>query len=739
MRIETRPTLYQAPLFEESFYECDIYGGRGRGGSHGITLHALDEMITTPYFRGYLVRAIHGHIRDSLWQDFIDRIDEVSDLNNYDLKKDFILRENNMSAIYKPNGNQLKSKGFKASTKSNTAHMKSIAGATHIYIEECEEVGEEEYNKLADSLRTTKGDIKIIRSWNPPPKEHWLVKNYYNTLDAPIDGYYTLEPKGIPRHISIFGTFENNIKNLDSNTIARYRRYEETSKRYYYTQIKGYVSDGGDNKVYNNWKSIPLNEYLALDYPAMYGLDVGDVSPNAFGEVKYNDGNFFTHEMLYKSTRALKAENPNPEKGVLIDKLEMMGVDKAQEISVDGAAKSTITELRQAGYNARKSDKSAGSVANGIEFINKANNYYTDTSINLENEYNSYYLEVDQYKVPIDGKPVKGNDHCFAGETLIRTEHGKVRIDEIRKGQKVWTSKGLKEVIATWNNGSKEILEYKLNTSNGVFRLKCTPDHKIKTNKGWLKISKLKQGMTVSLYNITEEENLNSNMENATSIVEKPKCIGMSGNPITSRQDPKDFISTIKTETATITGRRTWFWSRLAHTFSNMQRKDHGKTLNGLTISSQRGLRVQKSGTNPQKESNGTKSRLRSLILANRTMVKWIAAYVEKRQLKGTRRNYSAVTHVNQNGEGIQESTMKKESAQSVVLNSKQTSIQKRSTAVESAVLKVEQEVLNIENVYDLTIKDDHEYFANDLLVHNCMDMDRYAKYRMKRRYKIVL
>lgn len=414
--MKIRPSKYAKPLFTTEFYEADVWGGRGRGGSHNITLHAFNKMITSDYFRGYFVRAIQGSIRDSLWQDFKDRIDEVSELNNYDYKKDFKLADNNMSAIYIPNGNIIKSKGFRASTKANTANMKSIAGATHVYIEETEEVGELEYNKLADSLRTTKAPIQIIRSWNPPPKEHWLVKNYHNTLDSEYDGYYDLVPKGIKGHISIKGTYYDNIKNIDHNTRARYERYKETTPKYYYSQIKGLVSDGGFNKVYNNWKSISLSEYLALPYPSVYYLDVGDVSPCALGEIKYNDGNFYTHEIMYKSGRQLKSENPNPVKGVLPDEFNKLGIDKKKFLIVDGAASGTIMELRGHGYNALPSDKRAGTVKNGIEFINKANNYYTDTSYNLENEYNGYYLELDQYKVPIDGKPVKGNDHHMDGD-----------------------------------------------------------------------------------------------------------------------------------------------------------------------------------------------------------------------------------------------------------------------------------------------------------------------------------
>lgn len=422
------PSAYSKPLFTNNFYEADVWGGRGRGGSHNVTLHALFKLVTSSYFRGYFVRAIQGSIRDSLWQDFKDRIEEVSDLNGYDYKNDFKLNDSNMSAVYLPNGNQLKSKGFRASTKANTANMKSIAGATHVYIEECEEVGEEEYNKLADSLRTTKGQIQIIRSWNPPPKEHWLVKNYHNTIDTDYEGYFDLEPKGIKGHLSIKGTYYDNIKNIDHNTRARYERYADTTPKYYYSQIKGLVSDGGFNKVYNNWKQIDLNVYTAMQYSRVYCLDIGDVSPNALLELKFDgDCSFYTHEILYKSMRQLKSENPNPKKGVLVDKLEELGVDKKTAIIVDGAARESIIELRGAGFNALPSDKSAGSVKNGIEFINRANNYYTNTSTNYEKEYQGYYLETDQYKVPIDGKPIKGNDHAMDadryGKSYLRIKH----------------------------------------------------------------------------------------------------------------------------------------------------------------------------------------------------------------------------------------------------------------------------------------------------------------------------
>lgn len=421
------PSEYARPLFERNdFYECDMWGGRGRGGSHNLTLHTLREIIRLPYFRGYFVRAIHGHIRDSLWQDFKDRIEEVSDLNHIKLMDYFAIQEQNMTATFIPNGNMIKSKGFKASTKGNTAHMKSIAGATHVYGEEWEEVGQEEYYKLADSLRTVKSPVRIIRSWNAPPKDHWLINEYYDLVPADVDGYYNAIPKGIKNHLSVFGTYLDNIKNLDENTVARYQRYVETNPKYYYNQIMGLVSDGGDSKAYYGWRRMSYQDFLKVDGQMVYGVDFGDTAQTALVAVKYADGCFYRDEGLYESMRAMTVRYQREldeirgnvtdnsiwgkHKGLLTYVFDRIGVDKNTPMFCDPAQKGLIIELRENGWNAveAKKDKAAN-----INFINRASNFYTDRSINLEHEYNHYYLDTDINGTPIDGKPIKGNDHAL--------------------------------------------------------------------------------------------------------------------------------------------------------------------------------------------------------------------------------------------------------------------------------------------------------------------------------------
>lgn len=494
--MKIRPSAYAKRLFTEDFYEADIFGGRGGGGSHNMSIKTVYDMVRLPYFRGFLLRYYQSQVRGSLWQDFKDRIEEISDLNRYDYFKDFHIVDNEMTAYHKPTGNKLVSKGFKGSSNSKSANLKSLAGATNVYIEETEEVGEEEYNKLADSLRTNKaltfdkqlnnlktklylpenkvvfekhkidydlilnedfnttieylkknisfvdekkfiGElgislVQIVRSWNVPSKEHWLVRDNYNLIKTKYEGWHLLEPKNRKGHLSIFRTYKDNIKNLDLNTVSKFKRYEETSPRYYYSQILGLCGDGNDRKVYYNWRNVSLEEFNDIDGVEAYGVDFGDTAPTTLVHVKYKDGCFYRRELLYKPLRVLNqqyqeelkevreniSDYPNEDqyniwskhKGLLSYYFDEIGVDKNINMFCDPAQKGLIIELRQAGYNAigAKKDKAAN-----INFINRAVNYYTNDSLNLEQEYQNYYLETDVNKNPIDGKPKKGNDHAI--------------------------------------------------------------------------------------------------------------------------------------------------------------------------------------------------------------------------------------------------------------------------------------------------------------------------------------
>jgi len=74
--------------------------------------------------------------------------------------------------------------------------------------------------------------------------------------------------------------------------------------------------------------------------------------------------------------------------------------------------------------------------------------------------------------------------HCILAKTPILCYNGLVNIDNIKRGDKVYTSNGLQEVMAT---ASKEYSGdiYKIVTFYSPLPIPCTPEHKILTDSGW--------------------------------------------------------------------------------------------------------------------------------------------------------------------------------------------------------------------------------------------------------------
>lgn len=379
-----------------------IWGGRGRGGSHFGTDYFLHLFTQPNYFRGYFMRGIFGDIKDSLWRDFKDRIDE-----NDTMDKQLInLQENVYCAQHLTTNNTIISKGFKKSSGTQTAKMKSIAGATHVLVEEGEEVDEMEFNQMDDSLRTIKGNIQIIIIFNPPNKDHWLMKRWYNlqSLDGDYEGYYTATPKNDLSLLSIHSTYLRNLANINLTTRTNFENYRLTNFEYYATMIRGFVSEGVKGLIYKKWKPITLAEYLLLEHEEFYGQDFGySADPAALVGLKHHNGRLYIHELIYETGLT------NPD---LAEEYGQLGLSKSSRIYADSAEPKSIEELFQLGYNVIAAPKGQDSVRAGINFINSLDVYYVETDTNLVFEKNNYKWGLDAQKNPTD-KPVDKYNHLM--------------------------------------------------------------------------------------------------------------------------------------------------------------------------------------------------------------------------------------------------------------------------------------------------------------------------------------
>jgi phage terminase large subunit len=384
----------------------DLPGGRGRGGSHFISSYILYRLSQPDYFRGVIMREVHGDIRESIWREIMDRIEDQQ-FN----PADFEITEGTMRITHKRTGNFVYAKGFRKSKGSSTAKLKSLAGATDVFIEECEEIEESDFDQLAESLRTDKAQIHIWRVWNPPHKAHWLTRRYYNLLPTETEGYYTMQPKNIPGFVSVVSTYRDNIKNLNVDYVGRLENYGNPDSPFYnfdrYQRVTlGRVSEGKRGRIYTNWKPIPLEAFRSLSSPSFYGLDFGySNDPLALVECKQEGQRGYTHEVIYETGLTMPA---------LIRKLEALGVRKTAPIYADSADPRSIDELRHAGYKVLKAYKGPNSVQAGIRHLQGLDMHYTENSAGLRRELEEYSWVLDSEDKATD-VPEDKHNHCLDG------------------------------------------------------------------------------------------------------------------------------------------------------------------------------------------------------------------------------------------------------------------------------------------------------------------------------------
>jgi phage terminase large subunit len=136
-----------------------LMGGRGAGRSTVASQFANAKLVAPEYFRCAIMRYILGDIRNSIYREILDRADENEVLDKLSVN------ESTMTISY--GENTINAVGFRKSSGDQKSKLKSLANYNCVIIEEADEIPEEDFMQLDDSLRTVKGDITIILLLNP--------------------------------------------------------------------------------------------------------------------------------------------------------------------------------------------------------------------------------------------------------------------------------------------------------------------------------------------------------------------------------------------------------------------------------------------------------------------------------------------------------------------------------------------------------------------------------------------
>lgn len=382
------------PLFTAKARYVIIMGGRGAGRSFVASQFVLAKLADTfQYFRCAIMRFVAGDIRNSIYQEILDRIEEQELQETIQIKA--------LSFHYFRN--MVKGIGFRKSSSDQKSKLKSLAAYNCVVIEEADEVSEDDFMQLDDSLRTVNADIKIVLLLNPPDKKHWIVRRWFNLVESGVEGFYKLSLKRENNDtVFINTTYLDNIENISQSTRDNYERYKETRPDYYFNMIRGLVSEGLRGRIFTTWKPITDAEFDALPYDSEYGLDFGYSNHEAaLEEVKRHNNKVWIKEWIYETGLT------NP---ALSRKMKELGVPEDKVIIADSAEPKSIQELKDLGWNVIPAVKGPDSVRNGVNQMLELEVYYTEKSKGISDETTGYVWKLDKNKEPTN-EPEDKNNH----------------------------------------------------------------------------------------------------------------------------------------------------------------------------------------------------------------------------------------------------------------------------------------------------------------------------------------
>jgi phage terminase large subunit len=388
---------YASALQTDKRYSL-LIGGRSAGRSYFASQLALAKLFAPQYFRCAIMRFVLTDIRKSIYQEIRDRIEEQE-------VEEFVhINDQPMTMEHKKNS--ITGIGFRKSSSDQKSKLKSLASYNFIIIEEADEIQMEDFMQLDDSLRTVKGDIRVMMMLNPPHRTHWIVKNWMNLEPSGVDGFYLpkLKTERESDTLLIHTTYRDNTKNLNQSTLANFKRYETDNPDYYHNMIQGLISEGMRGRIYTTWQTIPDAEFEALDFPTYYGLDFGFKNdPTAIVAIKEHNNRVYLRELLYETGLT------NPD---ICARLPALGIPRTAVIYADEAEPKSIEEILREGWNVKSAVKGSGSRKTGVNYLLSKEVYYTEGSINLAQEVQTYCWQLDRDKMPTN-EPADGNDHLL--------------------------------------------------------------------------------------------------------------------------------------------------------------------------------------------------------------------------------------------------------------------------------------------------------------------------------------
>lgn len=439
-----------------------------------------------------------------------------------------------------------------------------------------------------------------------------------------------------------------------------------------------------------------------------YALDYGWTKPTAilWGAINPDDG-----KVIFYSEHYFSEKPPMFHAQAIKQRNQAVGYTIPGCCDPSGGGRSTADGKKSREIYQTEFDIIMESADNAIEpGIMRVNEWLNGGRIKVFNTLTNFLAEFRMYRRDSKGN-LTGEDHlmdCVSPGTKVSTSTGLKNIEDINVGDLVLTTKGLKSVTNARIVKSNK-LTYKIKTKLGK-ELIATGNHKIWVDGHWSSVEDiykyLQQKETIKwkqqsiedlhLTDIHQKKDTLS-VQGHTICMEHQSCIDLFIKMLTV-QFLKELIFTTKTKIQQIAQLKIWKQLRGKLTENFTQTHIQTNIDSGLVTTQERFNIQQKIGTNQKKVNFGIQN-IWNKFKQTYHYLNLFALIVNKHTIQ--KRNQGEVIVAAQNAGILSDlilvTPIGKDEIESIVPN------------------KV------LPKVYDISVDEQHEFFANGILVHNCL------------------
>ena len=355
-----------------------VYGGRGSGKSCGIA----DTLILNAINKKCLIlcgREYQNSIKDSVHSLLAQRIEALG------LIKHFSITHNEITHLR--TGSRFIFKGL----RNNISSIKSMAGITHLWIEEADTLSAESWKIIMPTIREEGSEIWV--SMNPKNNDDILYTQF-------------IEPETVPD--DVYRVKVNYSDNPYFPQVLRTQMERDKLRDYgYYLHVwEGECLEHSEAQVFHGkWSVSEFEEDLTERY--YFGLDFGFSQDPTAGIQCYiqNNALYITHEAVKKGLEIDDTAN------FLLENLPAL---KGQRIYADNARPETISYMarRTSDFAISAVEKGKGSVEDGIEYIKTFDHIHIHRRCtNTAKEFAKYSYKVDERSGRVTNKPLDEWNH----------------------------------------------------------------------------------------------------------------------------------------------------------------------------------------------------------------------------------------------------------------------------------------------------------------------------------------